>query len=164
MGNSYNLESMLEPVEYEGEDVLIEPFLDLSDVVEAHHANKFLKWTNIRGSSHQPSITPDDAILTMEIRLNNRWFKYERVTYNFNELLESIGGLVNATEKLLMWAVVFWSGRMFWLQVVANQFDKRDDDHNEILGDANRNDGTLQKLKGQPLPYHPDDSDKDELF
>jgi hypothetical protein len=43
---------MLEPVEYEGEDVLIEPFLDLSDVVEAHHANKFLKWTNIRGSSH----------------------------------------------------------------------------------------------------------------
>jgi len=48
--------------------------------------------------------------------------EYERVRYNFHEWLESIGGLVNATEKLLMWIVVFWSSRLFWLHIFDTQY------------------------------------------
>jgi hypothetical protein len=58
--------------------------------------------------------------MTMEVRLNSRWFHFIRITYNFNEWLESIGSLINAVEKLVMGLITFWSGRMFWLLVVKN--------------------------------------------
>jgi hypothetical protein len=58
--------------------------------------------------------------MSLEIRLNNRWFSYARITYNFNEWLESVGSLINAIEKLVWWLITFWSGRMFWLLIVEN--------------------------------------------
>jgi hypothetical protein len=42
--------------------------------------------------------------------------------WGINEFFESIGGLVNATEKLLMWIVTFWSGRYFWLHIFDMEF------------------------------------------
>jgi len=90
----------------------------------------------------------DTAIMTMEIRLNNKWYFYKRITYNFNEWLESIGSLINAIEKLIWWIIIFWSGRMFWLKVVENQFDRRNDKAHPLLGEKNRNEGYLNKIKG----------------
>lgn len=51
---------------------------------------------------------------------------YERKRFGSHEWLESIGGLINATEKLLMWMVVFWSSRLFSLHIFASEFASSD--------------------------------------
>jgi len=44
------------------------------------------------------------------------------VRYSIHEWLESIGGLINATEKLLMPAVVFFSSRLFWIHIFDSEY------------------------------------------
>merc|ERR1712166_630450 len=49
---------------------------------------------------------------------------------------------------------------MFWLLVLKNQFDRRNDKAHPLLGEASRNDGYLLKLKGMhtvPTREHDDE-------
>jgi len=39
----------------------------------------------------------------------------KRIAFTINEFFESIGGLINAIEKLIMPFIVYFSYRLFWL-------------------------------------------------
>lgn len=60
--------------------------------------------------------------MTFNIEVSNKMEVTEIERWSLYEFFESIGGLVNATEKLLMWVVTFWASRLFWLSVFKNEF------------------------------------------
>jgi hypothetical protein len=62
------------------------------------------------------------SLMTFKIEVSGKMNFVEMERWSIHEFFESIGGLVNATEKLLMWIVTFWSVRLFWLNIFAKEF------------------------------------------